>query len=531
MAKNGVIKIVAVVVGVFLVGVIVMVVVGAQYLRSTPLTPAERSEIRVDWASELESAGSGAWTPWVTGDDGARVWNPAASFNAWLETVPDAARAWPVLMDVRHGSPELWDHPDLGSGPERADDWDELTRVLSEHRGQIDRLASALRRPRLGRMLTNTTDPVERAAMEAHGVADPGQGDPPEANPMLMLIHYPSLAAQRTAASALSSDAALALERGETSRFVDRVTAILGATDIARAHAPMLFELVELGVLGLGQSRVEDALLHETRLREPELAALDAALASARDTRFEPIFELLHMHDALRRVIHDDGTFARRSVMRFTSIHDDDALAEPSSREIDRLGDGVQRTLMVLHRVYGDIAERSVFPWNGEASEIGAAHRETIDKLGAAPKMLTEIMLPAVDKIWKQYHPANQRTVALRIALAAERHERRHGALPPSIASIDDDLLAFDPIDVFSGEPLRYALRDEPPGFVVYSVGSDRDDDGGVPMPAHNLRGPILSETAQARDPHWISEEEASAITRDEPERIDGDWVLVPAQE
>jgi len=63
--------------------------------------------------------------------------------------------------------------------------------------------------------------------------------------------------------------------------------------------------------------------------------------------------------------------------------------------------------------------------------------------------------------------------------------------------------LAFDPVD---GQPLRYVLGDSGP--ILYSLGADGDDDGGV------------DGTLTAKDPRHIEPGSQS------PE--DGDWVLYP---
>jgi hypothetical protein len=68
----------------------------------------------------------------------------------------------------------------------------------------------------------------------------------------------------------------------------------------------------------------------------------------------------------------------------------------------------------------------------------------------------------------------------------ADRHCAR--ALPPgkrgwpeSLAQLEPRFLASVPADPFDGKPFKYLLR--PEGPLVYSIGADEDDDGGVPPP------------------------------------------------
>jgi hypothetical protein len=62
-------------------------------------------------------------------------------------------------------------------------------------------------------------------------------------------------------------------------------------------------------------------------------------------------------------------------------------------------------------------------------------------------------------------------------ALAVERYRRLHGGWPESLEQLTPDLLAEVPTDPFSDDPLLY--RRFPDGIMIYSVGSDGEDNGG----------------------------------------------------
>ena len=66
----------------------------------------------------------------------------------------------------------------------------------------------------------------------------------------------------------------------------------------------------------------------------------------------------------------------------------------------------------------------------------------------------------------------------VRTALATERYRAGEGRLPSSLIELVPDYLFQVPTDPFSGGPLKYANREG--GYVVYSVGPDRLDDGGL---------------------------------------------------
>ena len=64
-----------------------------------------------------------------------------------------------------------------------------------------------------------------------------------------------------------------------------------------------------------------------------------------------------------------------------------------------------------------------------------------------------------------------------RMAVVLEQHRARHGQYPDALDAVAPDLGGALPVDPFTGEPYHY----EPSGdsFQLYSVGSNRVDDGG----------------------------------------------------
>ena len=76
---------------------------------------------------------------------------------------------------------------------------------------------------------------------------------------------------------------------------------------------------------------------------------------------------------------------------------------------------------------------------------------------------------------------------ATAILLAAERHRRKAGDWPASIAAIDRDILPVAPVDPFSGQAFRFEHRDG--RLFIYSIGPDRKDEHGAFEPRRWLKG------------------------------------------
>jgi hypothetical protein len=63
-------------------------------------------------------------------------------------------------------------------------------------------------------------------------------------------------------------------------------------------------------------------------------------------------------------------------------------------------------------------------------------------------------------------------------AIACERYRLANGRWPAALDDLSPDYIAEVPPDPFAGRPIRYAVEDK--GILLYSVGADRTDDGGV---------------------------------------------------
>jgi len=93
--------------------------------------------------------------------------------------------------------------------------------------------------------------------------------------------------------------------------------------------------------------------------------------------------------------------------------------------------------------------------------------------------VFSSMLLPAMSKsLTRLAEDIACRKTAL-TALAIERYRLTHGnGLPDSINALTPAFLKFSPADPFDGKPLRFKRLAR--GYVVYSIGSDGTDDGGV---------------------------------------------------
>jgi cell division protein FtsL len=92
--------------------------------------------------------------------------------------------------------------------------------------------------------------------------------------------------------------------------------------------------------------------------------------------------------------------------------------------------------------------------------------------------MLFRMLLPAVVKVHEADLRSQARLRAAVASIATERYRRKHGAWPEKLESLVPAELKQVGIDPSNGEPLIFKRL--PDGLVIYSVGSNRIDDGGL---------------------------------------------------
>jgi hypothetical protein len=97
--------------------------------------------------------------------------------------------------------------------------------------------------------------------------------------------------------------------------------------------------------------------------------------------------------------------------------------------------------------------------------------------LGEAPP-LAGLVLPACLKVRMAFQRCQAQVRCALTAVAVERYQLAHHNWPKRLADLRPALLEKIPTDPYDGKPLRYRRLAD--GVVVYSIGPDRVDNGGV---------------------------------------------------
>lgn len=465
------------------------------FIHTKSLSQSELAELTPEWRLITHNN----WSPWFDAPDGTKEWNPAASFNAWLASVPEQEKAWPVLVDEYYRNQSLFDNREALRPVADIKDWESMSVLLAtdQNRETIQKIVDAIERPVMGCGIYKTTDPYEHQAMIANGVEDENWLENPELNPGLMTLFPPAPRLQHKVSRLVLLSAGELLNQGQTDEFVNRISIVLKSSQLSSEYPTLINQLGTLSTLSSSLMTISWALEHHSeKINEAHLVALDSAIEQVQTIEFLWEGEAITFHDTLRRLASPKGELSLQSASSWGGGNG--ALDDPISLPDLELHKSVQRMLYVYGELLEESARQSNISWNGSRVGINQLFEKSKKDLGAPGAMLIDLMLPALDRTANIFRESAQQKIGVRTAIAIHRHKLQHGKFPDSVDEVDPDFIVFQPIDMFTGNRLHYALRNSDP--LIYSVGPDMDNDDGLHV---------------------------FGIAR-ESSKIDGDWVLYP---
>ncbi len=93
-------------------------------------------------------------------------------------------------------------------------------------------------------------------------------------------------------------------------------------------------------------------------------------------------------------------------------------------------------------------------------------------------RLVSQALLPALSRAW-QAQARHEATIDLmQMGLLLEQYQGQHGSYPQGLDAIAPGLGGELPVEPYTGEPYHYEASDD--GFLLYSVGDNLTDDGGV---------------------------------------------------
>ncbi|HEX5444821.1 MAG TPA: hypothetical protein VFW87_13370 [Pirellulales bacterium] len=469
---------------------------------------------------------------------------PNVARNYWQEInaarrLPEDERAWPLYRNAffkldRNDSVVIGNYMEVAPDSKH---WPELVAATLRRQDVIKLLRAAAQKPHLGALLG---DPADAAAAKAAGDKRLVPADAPLADANQELISAPltHLQVLRELARLLTADARRAAVAGDGEAVFADLTALLGmSAQIFEPHATIVEQLVGIAIFDITANTLQSILADTPAvLNDAQLRDLAHRLAAWRDGNIRAYFsgERDMFYDILQRIYTDDGQGNGRLTPRgIDALHDlvSDAppALNPDQRLARLLGPGLAAlvgTREESRELYESILDEMIAahqgpPWEWDYDTTHAVDQRLTalrDSVGGTLRFfLPIIMLPALGNVFSVDQRAVQIRDAAEVAIALELWHRRHDAWPTSLDQLLPDLLPSVPSDRYDGQPLRYTLRDGKP--ILYSVGVDRNDDGGRPS------DPPQDAMIGSYGPSKPRNKQATPQVSD---WHDGDWVLFP---
>ncbi|MGD1275934.1 MAG: hypothetical protein ABR964_01770 [Tepidisphaeraceae bacterium] len=103
--------------------------------------------------------------------------------------------------------------------------------------------------------------------------------------------------------------------------------------------------------------------------------------------------------------------------------------------------------------------------------------------------LFVAIMAPSMTRTIQMVAQAEATDACAEVAVAMTRYRLDHGALPAKLEDLVPGYLDEIPLDPFDGKPLRLAVKQDQ--CIIYSVGPDGKDDGGIPLDPRTNTGDV----------------------------------------
>lgn len=286
------------------------------------------------------------------------------------------------------------------------------------------------------------------------------------------------LAPMKAAAQVLRAQAAVALAQTNTALAVEAINGIFAAGASIAAEPLLISQLVAYATDTIGIQTLQFAM-NGAAFSPAELKSMQEAVAKADD-----------MESAARGMIGERALFISGlsdpgqllAASRLTPPSGIEEIAsEVFLQPIAKFSGFWQRDLR-----YGIDALTTYLEW-AQLPDPGRVQAETNwNAMMVEAKnryyVMTGMLLPALGKFISKdaNHRAQARTAV--VALAVERFRfANNGKLPDQLSALIPTYLEKIPIDPYDGQPLRYKRTDK--GYIVYSIGPDGVDDGGIEAP------------------------------------------------
>jgi hypothetical protein len=297
-------------------------------------------------------------------------------------------------------------------------------------------------------------------------------------------ILLPHLSGLKSCAQILQLRSLAELQNGQPDKALDDVKLALQLTDKIRTEPFLISHLVRIAMLQILLQPIWEGLA-EHKWTDAQLVALDAELAKL---DFLAAYKLSMggelgcqggEMDRLRR--HPE------QLQDLAGINTDDGILKPGLpggliAHLVPTGWFYQNQFRCARKMvdyFIPVADTSHGTFSPDLARRGDAAVNADVKSASPFNMLEKLMLPALGNAAKKFAHGQSSVDLARTAIALERYRLAHAEFPESLDALAPQFIAKVPHDIIGGQPLKYR-REANGQFVLYSIGWNETDDGGV---------------------------------------------------
>lgn len=443
----------------------------------------------------------------------------AVDFNAPIADLDDEERAWTVYRPLwtKYGFSEgggfdttaIFTTDEEGvqelvrpSDPE----WEGAKTAMADWRDLMDGFRVGARLPHLGLPLYADSlrySDEDFAAMFphqskedlSHGLGIEGWDEEMDelmkGNIVGMLL--PHVQVMRRAGRMFIVDTRIAIEEGDSDRATDNIKTMFGIAEHASEGNCLVCSLVGFAISQMGFICLEETLEeHPGFLSEEQLASIQKRVNDL-DVRgmLKLDGERIFFEDLVQRAYTDDGNGDGRmtpegvKVLMFTSWMVNQQLAMEVDSFTMKAMPVVAPASLFVFASRKDLLEKYDEIWETIKTDSQQTYsagtreysEEEVENLPLKYQMIS-MLLPAAQQVLGAMDRTLGRKEAVIAALAIHRYKLKHGEWPIDYDQVSPEFATEFPIDEVDGSLLKF--RFDGGQLLVYSVGNDLDDDGGV---------------------------------------------------
>ena len=297
----------------------------------------------------------------------------------------------------------------------------------------------------------------------------------------ILLPHLPDL---KRCSQVLQLRAVAELQNGETEKALDDVKLSLRLADSIHTEPFLVSQLVRVAILHITLQPVYEGLA-EHKWADTQLAELDSELAKldfpadyelsmrcerASDIGIIEYFRHARMSqkkaDILYSIRHNEYGITTGGLVVF--YFGPDGWQDQSELKICQL--------MQHYFSVANVDLQTISPTSARDADA----RVNVENEHSTPFNLMErLLLPGLGAAAKRFAYSQNSVNLARLAIALERYHLAHGEYPETLNALAPQFIKKLPHDIVNGQPLHYR-RTSDGQFVLYSVGWNETDDGGV---------------------------------------------------